>query len=107
MVNVFLCRSPSLSILTVGLRGNRLLLAGVGLEVALAASYIYTPWGQALLGTAPLDASVWLSLLPFALAMLAGEELRKLWQRRSERRRGRALTPPASARPHPTPPRSR
>ena len=107
MVNVFLCRSPSLSILTIGLRGNRLLLAGVGLEIALVAAYVYTPWGQALLGTAPLDASVWLSLLPFALAMLAGEELRKLWQRRSERRRGRALTPPASARPHPTPPRSR
>ena len=107
MVNVFLCRSPSLSILTIGLRGNRLLLAGVGLEIALVAAYVYTPWGQALLGTAPLDASVWLSLLPFALVMLAGEELRKLWQRRSERRRGRALTPPASARPHPTPPRSR
>ncbi len=106
VVNVFLCRSPSLSILSVGLRGNRLLLAGVGLEIALLAAYVYTPWGQALLGTAPLGASVWLSLLPFALAMLAAEELRKLWQRRSERRRGRALTPPASARPRPMPPRS-
>ena len=102
MVNVFLCRSPSLSILSVGLRGNRLLLAGVGLEIALVAAYVYTPWGQALLGTAPLDASVWLYLLPFALAMLAGEELRKLWQRR----RARTLTPPASARPRPRPPRS-
>ena len=36
--------------------GNRLLFAGVGLELLLVALFDYTPWGQAVLGTVPLGA---------------------------------------------------
>jgi hypothetical protein len=42
----------------------------------------YTPWGNSIFGTAPLPAVVWLCMIPFALGMIAMEELRK-WLARS------------------------
>jgi hypothetical protein len=42
---------------------------------------VYTPIGQRLFGTAPLDTAVWWFIVPFALGMLLLEELRKLWLR--------------------------
>ena len=41
----------------------------------------YTPSGNALFGTAPIPLSVWLFIIPFALGMLALEELRKWFVR--------------------------
>jgi sodium/potassium-transporting ATPase subunit alpha len=44
---------------------------------------IYTPWGNALFGTAPLAPDVWLLVLPLALLMGLLEEARKAiirWQ---------------------------
>jgi hypothetical protein len=77
IVNVFLCRSACEPLLWRGLLSNRLILVGIATEVALIALIDYTPWGNALFGTAPLPAAVWLFILPFALGMLALEELRK------------------------------
>jgi len=37
-------------------------------------------WGNALFGTAPLAVHVWWFMLPFPLAMLALEELRRWGQ---------------------------
>ena len=48
----------------------------------LIALIDYTPWGNALFGTAPIPAAVWLFIIPFAFGMLALEELRK-WLVRS------------------------
>ncbi|MDP2827793.1 MAG: cation-transporting P-type ATPase [Sulfuricellaceae bacterium] len=81
VVNVFICRSNRDSVFTRGLFGNRLILAGVAAEIALILLIDYTPWGNALFGTMPLALEVWLYLVPFALAMLALEELRK-WMAR-------------------------
>ena len=53
------------------------MLAGIVAEIGLILLIDYTPWGNALFGTAPIPASVWLFILPFALAMIALEELRK------------------------------
>ena len=39
-------------------------------EIELILFVVYTPWGNALFGTAPVEASVWLFVLPFAIAML-------------------------------------
>jgi calcium-translocating P-type ATPase len=86
VVNVFLCRSERDSVATTGLGGNPLLLAGVALEVLALAAFVYTPWGNAILGTAPLAPAVWAFLFPFAAAMLALEELRKAILRRLGRR---------------------
>ena len=83
IVNVFLCRSSVRSIFATGLLGNPLILWGVLLEVALLLLAVYTPWGNRILGTAPLPAKIWIFLLPFALALIVLEELRKWVARRS------------------------
>ena len=82
IVNVFLCRSDSQSVLATGLGGNPLILWGVVLEATLLVLFAYTPWGNMLLGTAPLDADVWWVLLPFAISMVLLEEGRKWFSRR-------------------------
>jgi sodium/potassium-transporting ATPase subunit alpha len=82
IVNVFLCRSPSRSVFSTGLGGNRLILWGVVCEVALILLIDYTAWGNILLGTAPVGADVWRFLLPFAVGMLFLEEVRKWLVRR-------------------------
>ena len=61
---------------------NRLILAGVAAEIVLILLIDYSPWGNALFGTLPISAEVWLFMIPFALAMLLLEELRKWWVRR-------------------------
>ncbi len=86
IVNVFLCRSERDSVAETGLGGNPLLLGGVALEVVALAVFVYTPWGNGALGTAPLPPEVWVFLLPFAGGMLALEELRKAALRRLRRR---------------------
>ena len=83
MVNVFLCRHPRQSALNFGLFKNPMLLAGLALELVLLLLIIYTPWGNALFGTAPLGLDVWLLVLPLALLMGLLEEVRKAvvrWQ---------------------------
>lgn len=82
VVNVFICRSDRDSVFSRNLLGNRLILAGVAVEIALILLIDYTPWGNALFGTMPIAVDVWLLVIPMALAMLALEELRKWWVRR-------------------------
>jgi calcium-translocating P-type ATPase len=82
VVNVFLCRDPLRSAFSPGLAANPFIFWGIAFELALLAAILYTPWGQALFGTAALPLQVWLFLLPFAAAMLALEEARKLLMRR-------------------------
>lgn len=78
------CRSPAGSVSAPGLLGNRLLLAGVAVEIALIVLIDYTAWGNAIFGTSPIAAGVWLYVIPFAFTMLAREEVRK-WIFRSGR----------------------
>lgn len=86
MVNVFLCRHPRQSTLSFGLFSNPMLLAGLALELSLLLLIVYTPWGNTLLGTAPLTTSVWLLVLPMALLMGLLEEGRKALRRWQQRR---------------------
>jgi magnesium-transporting ATPase (P-type) len=82
VVNVFLCRHPSLSAFSRGHRFNRLIAYGIAFELLLLALIVYTPWGNALFGTAPLAAGVWLFIVPFGIGMLLLEEGRKAIVRR-------------------------
>ena len=82
IANVFLCRSDCRALFSSGLFGNRLVLVGIAVEIILIALIAYTPWGQALFGTAPIPLSVWLFILPFAFGMIALEELRKWFVRK-------------------------
>jgi len=84
IVNVFLCRSVARSVFSTGVLGNRLILAGVLLEITVLVLFNYSPWANVILGTAPLAASVWLVILPFAVFMLILEEARKWLARRRQ-----------------------
>ena len=77
IANVFLCRSEREPLLARSLTSNRLILAGIATEILLIALIVYTPWGHALFGTASIELVVWLFIIPFALGMVALEELRK------------------------------
>jgi hypothetical protein len=57
-------------------------LWGILIEVLLILAIDYTPWGNALFGTAPLASGVWFCAGAFGVLMWGMEELRKLWVRR-------------------------
>jgi calcium-translocating P-type ATPase len=85
VMNVFLCRHPRESVFRFSWLGNRLLLLGIALEITLILLIVYTPLGNSLFGTAPISIEVWLYAIPFAFAMLALDELRKVLLRRFSR----------------------
>jgi hypothetical protein len=88
MVNVYLCRSDRASVVSRGLFSNRLIVSGLAVELALILQIDYSPLGQVVFGTAPSGAEVWMSIVPFGVAMLALEESRKAvvrWSRASGR----------------------
>ncbi len=85
VVNVFLCRHPTLSAFARGHRFNRLIVWGIAFELLLLALIVYTPWGNALFGTAPLEYGVWLFILPFGLGIWLLEEARKALVRRNDK----------------------
>ncbi len=89
IVNVFLCLSDRDSLFARGRLGNKLILWGIAAEVTLILLIDYTPVGNLIFGTAPLAAAVWLFVIPFALGMLALEELRKWLAARSRLRASR------------------
>src|SRR5581483_7558846 len=78
VANVFLCRSEREPVGSPGLFRNPLLWAGIATELGLILWIDYTSLGSRLFGTAPPDGLVWLVVLPFALAMFAAEEIRKV-----------------------------
>ena len=84
VVNVFLCRSERDSLFTTGLTGNPLILWGVLVEGLLILAIDYTPWGNALFGTAPLPFAVWWIAGVFGALLWGMEEMRKLLVRRHE-----------------------
>ncbi|MDD2499219.1 MAG: cation-transporting P-type ATPase [Geobacter sp.] len=84
IANVFTCRSSLLSITTLGLFSNPLVLGGVATELVLAGFIIYTPLGNSLFGCAPIGFDVWLLLIPFALLLLTADEVRKYVVRRGQ-----------------------
>jgi calcium-translocating P-type ATPase len=85
--NVFVCRHPRESALNFKLTENPLLLLALAAEVALILAIVYTPLGNLLFGTRPLDLDVWLFMIPLALGLGVLEESRK-WLVRRNRRTG-------------------
>ena len=96
----FAARTERASLRSVGVFSNRLLLWGIGFELALAAILIYTPVFQDLLGTAALPLRDLLVVLPFPFIVWGADELRRWLVRR--RQRGPASQPrPALPEPRP------
>jgi magnesium-transporting ATPase (P-type) len=83
IVNVFLCRSTTRSVFSVGVLGNALIGWGVMLEIALIVLIDYTSWGNLIFATAPITAQAWLFVIPFGVVLFTLEELRKWLVRRT------------------------
>ena len=83
--DVIICRTRTQSVFSVGFFSNHLVLIGIAAELLLLAVISYVPAANAFFGTAPLE--LWhLSLsLPFAVAILLGDELRRVFVRRENR----------------------
>jgi sodium/potassium-transporting ATPase subunit alpha len=81
--NIFACRSFRESVFSLGLFSNPMVLWGIASEVLIAAFFIYHPFGNRILGTAPLPASIWLVLAAFGVILLSLEEIRKWLMRRA------------------------
>jgi sodium/potassium-transporting ATPase subunit alpha len=75
--NVFACRTQTESVFKIGILGNRLILLGIFMEVALSTFIIYHPWGNEIFATSPIPLSIWLILIPFAVIVFLAEEIRK------------------------------
>ncbi|MCE9519567.1 MAG: cation transporting ATPase C-terminal domain-containing protein [Verrucomicrobia bacterium] len=87
VVNVFVCRDPRRSRFSGSLGHNKLIFAGIAVEVLLIVAIVYTSWGHKFFGTAPLPLVTWLWMLPLAAAMLALEEARKWVVRKTDERK--------------------
>jgi calcium-translocating P-type ATPase len=100
VVNVHLCRSRRASLYSMPLFNNRLITAGIAAELGLILLIDYTAIGNTLFGTAPIPASAWLFIVPFAVGMLGFEEIRKAAVRGISRGSSRRSHIPAvAARP--------
>jgi calcium-translocating P-type ATPase len=71
----FACRTDRVSLISIGLLGNRLLLAGIGFELAFTAALVYLPPLQEIFGTAALDGWTVALLAPFPVLVWAVDEV--------------------------------
>ncbi len=82
---VMICRIRRQSLFSVGAFSNRLVLFGIATELALLGCIAYVPAFNTFFGTAPLEAWHFALSVPFALVILFGDELRRVFVRRENR----------------------
>lgn len=75
--NVFNARSETESIFKVGLFSNRYVVLAIGTALLLQLGATYLPFMQAVLKTAPLTLTDWITALVLASSIIAIEEGRK------------------------------
>ena len=80
----FAARTERASLRSIGVFSNKLLLWGIGFELALTALLIYVPPFQDLLGTAALPWDYLLLVVPFPFIVWGADELRRWLARRRE-----------------------
>ncbi len=80
--NLFAQRSRDISLLRIGLSGNRLLWWGILTEIVVIVLIIYVPPLQSIIGTAPFSAIGWLWLLLGIPLLPLADEGRKAVERR-------------------------
>ncbi|MSQ27059.1 MAG: hypothetical protein EXR51_02830 [Dehalococcoidia bacterium] len=79
---LFACRSERVSAFRLSIGSNPLLLAGIAVELAIAAGLIYLPGLQEGFGMRPFTGSAWAFLLIPGPSVLLIEEGRKWLMRR-------------------------
>jgi magnesium-transporting ATPase (P-type) len=70
-------RTNRVSVFTIGLLSNRLLLVGIAVEIGLLALVVYAPGLREVFHMEPLGPWHWLSLLVWPVLVLGADELRK------------------------------
>ena len=75
--NLFAQRTETVSVLHVGLWGNRLVWVGIATEVLLLVLIVYVPTLQWVFGTAAFPARNWLFLLAWVPSLVLADEVRK------------------------------
>jgi Ca2+-transporting ATPase len=83
--NLFAHRTTLASAFRAGLPANRLLWAGIAVEIALLLAIVYLPPLQRVFGTGGIPPEGWLFILPWAPALLLADEARKAIVRRREK----------------------
>ncbi len=81
--DVIICRTRRQSLITVGFLNNRLVLLGIFTELVLLGLISYVPWCNVFFNTAPLEVWHLMLSVPFAVAILLGDELRRVFVRRN------------------------
>ena len=77
IANLFVCRAGRLPLKPLKLNSNPLLLPGIAFELILLLIITYTGLGNLLFGTTALPWQTWLLVVPFALALVAVNEIAK------------------------------
>ena len=80
--DVIICRTRRQSVFTVGFLSNRLVLFGIAMELLLLSCISYIPVCNIFFGTAPLHPWQLMLSVPFALLILAADEIRRIFVRR-------------------------
>jgi magnesium-transporting ATPase (P-type) len=80
--NLFAQRTALASVFRARLPANRLLWAGIAVEIAVLLAIVYLPPLQNLFGTGDIPLEGWLFILPWAPALLLADEGRKAFARR-------------------------
>lgn len=80
----FAARTDRVSLRSIGVLSNPLLLWGIAFEIALTAAIVYVPSIQHLLGTAALEPWMLALVAPFPVIVWGADELRRLVIRRRE-----------------------
>ncbi len=78
----FAARTEHVSLLSIGVLTNPLLLGGIAFELAFTALVVYLPAAHRLLGTAALDVTILLLIAPFPLVVWGVDELYRASLRR-------------------------
>lgn len=82
VADVIICRTRTQSLITVGLLSNWLVLVGIAFELLLLACISYIPAFNTFFGTAPLELWHLMLSVPFAIFILLGDEVRRVFVRK-------------------------
>jgi len=82
VADVIICRTRRQSLFTVGMFSNRLVLLGIAAELGLLALIAYVPVCNTFFGTAPLEPWHLVLSIPFAILIMVGDEIRRVFVRR-------------------------
>jgi sodium/potassium-transporting ATPase subunit alpha len=77
IANVYACRNPRTSILSMGLFTNRLIVWGIAVELLILGLIVYSPVGHRIFGTDAFSGGFWWLLIGGAVLLLLAEEARK------------------------------